>query len=119
MGKGYGMSRIIRIKHQLDCNAWTCGRCQYAGVGLAKSTCCLDGKPRVRKPNGDYCRTTQCISADTDLTPCEGGCRREGTHTDSEGNALCTPCWNALVREDKAENERWRKAGATARKAGA
>ena len=96
------MRRIIQVQYELPCNKWTCGRCERG----ACEYCTLfppDRGFRAIHANGhDYYRVPACIAADTDLTPCEAGCRREATHTDGDGNGLCTPCWNTLIREDKA-----------------
>lgn len=93
------MSRIIEIKYNLNCNKWPCGRC---GQGLYGGRCRLFPGIRASSPIAGYYRLPACLAADTHLTPCENGCRREGTHTDSEGISLCTVCWNALIAEAKA-----------------
>lgn len=94
------MSRIIQKHYELACNKWTCGRCGEVG----KPECPRFGGRRgsTRDYRG-YNRLPACIAADTDLIPCEAGCRREATHTDGDGMKLCTPCWRALIKEAKAE----------------
>jgi len=91
--------RIIQVQYELPCNKWTCGRCIQ---GVVEYCALFPHSPRVLKARcGIWYRVPDCIAADIDLEPCEAGCKREATHTDNEGIGLCTPCWNALIREDK------------------
>ena len=58
------MSRIIQIQHKLDCNKWTCGRCEHGSV-LASGRCELFFGPiRDRDENGEGVRLPECLAAE-------------------------------------------------------